>query len=98
MIFEGRKLHFSKNEAPSSLVHTSGILITRWESTKLGKGVEKQLRDSLGKTVYQTKIRKNVSLAEAPYEAQDIVTYSPKSNGAQDYLAFTEELIESMNH
>ena len=56
------------------------------------------MRDSLGKTVYQTKIRKNVSLAEAPYEAQDIVTYSPKSNGAQDYLAFTDELIESMNH
>ena len=60
--------------------------------------MEKQLRDSLGKTVYQTKIRKNVSLAEAPYEAQDIVTYAPKSNGAQDYLAFAEELIESMNH
>ena len=78
--------------------HISGILITRWESTKLGRGVEKQLRDSLGKTVYQTKIRKNVSLAEAPYEAQDIVTYAPKSNGAQDYLAFTEELIKSMNH
>ena len=72
--------------------HISGILITRWESTKLGRGV------SLGKTVYQTKIRKNVSLAEAPYEAQDIVTYAPKSNGAQDYLAFAEELIESLNH
>ena len=77
--------------------HISGILITRWESTKLGRGVEKQLRDSLGKTVYHTKIRKNVSLAEAPYEAQDIVTYAPKSNGAQDYLAFADELIESMN-
>jgi chromosome partitioning protein len=76
--------------------HISGILITRWESTKLGKGVEKQLRDSLGDVVYQTKIRKNVSLAEAPYEAKDIVTYSPKSNGAQDYLAFTEELLERM--
>ncbi len=76
--------------------HISGILITRWESTKLGKGVEKQLRDSLGDVVYQTKIRKNVSLAEAPYEAKDIVTYSPKSNGAQDYIAFTEELLERM--
>ena len=80
----------------NNFAHISGILITRWESTKLGKGVEKQLRDSLGDVVYQTKIRKNVSLAEAPYEAKDIVTYSPKSNGAQDYLAFTEELLERM--
>ncbi len=76
--------------------HISGILITRWESTKLGKGVEKQLRESLGDVVYQSKIRKNVSLAEAPYEAKDIVSYSPKSNGAQDYIAFTEELLERM--
>ena len=27
---------------------------------------------------------------------QDIATYDPKSNGAQDYLAFTEELLEGL--
>ena len=58
------------------------------------KGVEKQLRDSLGDIVFKTKIRKNVSLAEAPYEAKDIVSYAPKSNGAQDYISFTNELCE----
>lgn len=67
--------------------HVTGILITRWENTKLGRGVENQLRESLAAKVFQTKIRKNVSLAEAPYEVTDIVTYAPKSNGAQDYLA-----------
>ena len=73
--------------------HVTGIVITRWENTKLGRGVERQLRDSLGDTVFQTKIRKNVSLAEAPYEVTDIVTYAPKSNGAADYLDFTSELL-----
>ena len=74
--------------------HVTGIVITRWENTKLGRGVERQLRDSLGDTVFQTKIRKNVSLAEAPYEVTDIVTYAPKSNGAADYLDFTSELLD----
>jgi len=73
--------------------HVTGIVITRWENTKLGRGVERQLRDSLGDTVFKTKIRKNVSLAEAPYEVTDIVTYAPKSNGAMDYLDFTSELL-----
>ena len=82
------------NRRLNSRAHISGILITRWESTNLGKGVEKQLRDSLGEKVFKTKIRKNVSLAEAPYEAKDIVSYAPKSNGAQDYISFTNELCE----
>ena len=76
--------------------HVTGILITRWENTKLGRGVENQLRESLAGKVFQTKIRKNVSLAEAPYEVTDIVTYAPKSNGALDYLEFATELAERL--
>ena len=76
--------------------HVTGILITRWENTKLGRGVESQLRESLGSKVFTTKIRKNVSLAEAPYEVKDIVTYAPKSNGATDYLEFARELMKKL--
>ena len=76
--------------------HVTGILITRWENTKLGGGVESQLRESLGSKVFTTKIRKNVSLAEAPYEVKDIVTYAPKSNGATDYLEFARELMKKL--
>jgi chromosome partitioning protein len=76
--------------------HVTGILITRWENTKLGRGVESQLRESLGNKVFTTKIRKNVSQAEAPYEVKDIVTYAPKSNGATDYLEFARELMKKL--
>ena len=55
-----------------------------------------QLRESLGSKVFKTKIRKNVSLAEAPYEVKDIVTYAPKSNGAADYMEFVSELVEKV--
>lgn len=77
----------------NSNAHISGILITRWESTKLSRTVENLLRQQLGDTVFTTKIRKNVSVAEAPLEAQNIVEYAPKSNGATDYRQFTDEML-----
>ena len=48
--------------------HISGILITRWETSNLSRGIEAKLREAVGDTVFQTKIRKNVRLAEAPLE------------------------------
>lgn len=71
----------------------SGVIITRWENTNLSKMVEEQLRETFGATIFQTKIRKNVAIAEAPLYAKDIVTYAPESNGARDYAALTEEIL-----
>ena len=73
-----------------------GILITRWESTNLSKGIEERLRNNLGEKIFTTKIRKNVTIAQAPLEATNIVEYDPKSNGAIDYQAFTDEILERM--
>lgn len=73
--------------------HITGILITRWESIRLSKGIEANLRQALGEVVFQTKIRKNIRLAEAPLENADIVDYDPKCNGAIDYQAFADEFL-----
>ena len=73
--------------------HVAGILITRWESSKLSKGIEENLRQALGDIVFQTKIRKNIRLAEAPLENANIVDYDPRSNGAMDYQAFADEFM-----
>lgn len=71
-----------------------GIILTRWENTKLSKMVEAQLRSTFGKTIFKSKIRKNVSIAEAPLYAEDIFTYAPNSNGAEDYRSLSEEILE----
>jgi chromosome partitioning protein len=39
-------------------------------------------------------IRDNVSLAEAPTQGADIFKYSPKSYGAEDYLALCKEILK----
>ena len=70
-----------------------GILITRWESSKLSKGIEEKLRGALGETVFATKVRKNIRLAEAPLESRNILDYDKNSNGAKDYMLFTEEFL-----
>lgn len=77
-------------------VNIFGIAITRWESTKLSKTIESGLRAQLGELVFNTKIRKNVTIAQAPLEATNIVDYDKKSNGAIDYMSLTEEFLERM--
>ena len=70
----------------------SGILITRYEKNNLSQTVEEAIRERYGELVYDTKIRKNVSLAEAPLAVQTILEYAPTSNGAKDYLALAKEI------
>jgi chromosome partitioning protein len=45
-------------------------------------------------TIFQTRIRKNVRLAEAPSFGQSILEYAPTSNGAVDYLQLCHEVQE----
>lgn len=71
----------------------SGIVITRWMRKKLSQIVEEQLRERYGDLVFKTRIRENVSLAEAPLSGRDITDYAPRSNGAEDYQSLTEEVI-----
>lgn len=42
--------------------------------------------------IFQTKIRRNIKLAEAPGFGQPICVYDPASNGAADYRALAKEL------
>ena len=72
-------------------LNISGILITRSEQTKIHKTLEGKLRQQLGNMVFTSKIRKNISIAEAPTNKKSIVEYDPLSNGAADYTAFAKE-------
>lgn len=46
-------------------------------------------------TVFETKIRRNIRLAEAPSHGKPIFEYDPHSNGAEDYKQLAEE-VEKM--
>jgi chromosome partitioning protein len=75
-----------------------GVLLTRYDSRKvLNKNIEEALRGTFEGRVFNTVIRENIAIAEAPAMGQDVITYAPKSNGAQDYLKFTDEALQLLN-
>ncbi len=45
--------------------------------------------------IFQTRIRRNIRLAEAPSFGQSIFQYAPDSNGADDYRRLAEEVLET---
>ena len=84
-------LRRSKKNAALSL---AGIFFTRWEISRLSKMIEERLREAYKDKVLSTKIRKNIAIAEAPCMLMDVTEYAPDSNGAKDYMALTEELLQ----
>lgn len=81
-----------KRKNPS--LRLSGIIIARWGGRNLNKDIETSLREKYGEVVFKTKIRENISIAEAPSFFQDVETYAPRSNGASDYRALVKEILK----
>ena len=74
----------------------TGIVLSRWAGRKLNKMVEESLRANYGAIVFDTKIRENIAIAEAPLSKEDIFSYNSESNGAKDYGALTDELLSRL--
>lgn len=72
-----------------------GVFITQYDSRKiLNRNVIATIRHYFTKDeVYYTTIRDNIALAEAPAQGLDIFRYSPKSNGAEDYISLCMEIL-----
>lgn len=71
-----------------------GIVATLFDTrTKISNQILQQIRDYFKETVFNTVIRNNVKLCEAPMYKKPIHIYDPKSVGAQDYLNLMEEVI-----
>jgi chromosome partitioning protein len=71
-----------------------GVLLTMLDArTNLGIQVIEEVKKYFQHKVYQTIIPRNVRLSEAPSHGQSIVTYDPKSKGAEVYLELAKEVI-----
>ena len=76
-----------------------GVLITRYYSNiTIHAEAREQLQQTLGNLLFETVIRQNISLSEAQTAGEDVLTYSPKSNGAEDYKSFVKELYKKINN
>jgi chromosome partitioning protein len=87
-------------------LRVSGIVLTMFDSqTKLTSEVVAELRTFLesaagkqlpwaGARILESKIRRNIKLAECPSFGQTILSYDSSSNGAADYRALAKEVAE----
>jgi chromosome partitioning protein len=83
----------------------TGIVLCLFESaTRLAQEVVNDLQDYLdrgrsGETpwakarVFDTRVRRNIKLAECPSFGQSIFEYAPACHGAHDYMALARELL-----
>lgn len=71
-----------------------GVLLTMLDArTNLGLQVIEEVKKYFQQKVYQTIIPRNVRLSEAPSHGQAIISYDPKSKGAEVYLELAKEVI-----
>ena len=55
------------------------------------------LASQMNTKVFKNQIRNNISIAEAPAHGTSIFEYDAKSNAAQDYLSFIEEIAQDIS-
>src|SRR4051812_45435829 len=87
------------------VLRVTGIVLCLYEpTTKLAAEVIRDVEAFLAKsrgaavpwaaaTLFQTRIRRNIKLAECPSFGQSIFGYAPKCPGAQDYAALAREVV-----
>ncbi|MCD4727544.1 MAG: AAA family ATPase [Pirellulales bacterium] len=68
-------------------------------AAEVGRDVEEFLQNARGQStpwadaeIFQTRVRRNIRLAEAPSFGQSILQYAPDSNGAKDYKSLAAEV------
>lgn len=71
-----------------------GVLLTMLDArTNLGIQVIEEVKKYFQDKVYTTIIPRNVRLSEAPSHGQAIITYDPRSRGAEVYTDLAKEVV-----
>jgi len=74
-------------------LRVGGVFITQYDNRKiLNRDVVATIEAHFKEELFNTKIRDNIALAEAPTQGLDIFRYQPKSYGAEDYLSLCKEI------
>lgn len=85
-------------------LRVTGILFSMFETgTKLAQEVTGDVENFIaeaeedapwrGATIFKTRIRRNIKLAECPSFGQTIFDYAASSNGAEDYASLAQEIL-----
>ena len=72
-----------------------GILLTMFDDrTNLTRQVASDLKEFFHDQVFRTVIPRSVRLAEAPSFGKSILSYDPRSKGAESYIRLAKEVLD----
>jgi chromosome partitioning protein len=72
-----------------------GVLLTMYDRRyNLTAQVEEDVRNNLGKMVFDTVIPRNVRISEAPSHGKPAIIYDYKCIGSMAYIALAKEILE----
>jgi len=72
-----------------------GILLTMFDDrTNLTRQVASDLREFFKDEVFKTIIPRSIRLAEAPSFGKPILSYDPRSKGAESYIKLAKEVLD----
>ena len=76
-------------------IEIEGILLTMFDDrTNLTRQVAADLKEFFKDEVFKTVIPRSVRLAEAPSFGKPILTYDPRSRGAESYIKLAKEILD----
>lgn len=71
-----------------------GVVLTMYDSRlNLARQVEDETRKYFGEKVYNTVIKRNVKLSEAPGFGKPVILYDILSQGAENYISLAKEVL-----
>lgn len=71
-----------------------GVVLTMYDRRlKLSREVEEEANEFLGKTLFRTRIPRNVRLSEAPSYGKPVILYDAFSSGAKSYMSLAREVM-----
>jgi chromosome partitioning protein len=77
-------------------LYIEGVVLTMFDArTNLSIQVVDEVKEYFKDKVYRTIIPRNIRLSEAPSYGEPIITYDPKSKGAEVYLELAKEVMEN---
>jgi chromosome partitioning protein len=80
---------------PNPALKVLGVLITLYDKrTNISRDTHEQIRSVFGPVLFKTRIGKNVRLEESPAYKETVLTFAPKSPGAQEYRKLALEVIQ----
>ncbi|MDI3533959.1 MAG: chromosome partitioning protein [Thermosediminibacterales bacterium] len=75
-------------------LQVEGVVLTMFDArTNLSIQVVEEVKKYFRNKVYRTIIPRNVRLSEAPSHGEPIITYDPKSRGAEVYTELAKEVM-----